>query len=153
LLSSEAAYNFVCMPKEKTKERVFAENLFVEQLMTCEQIHEQYGYSTNTLSKWRNKYEWDKQREDTINNPLKMRRIIAQQMLKVVQGEETTIDADALSKLFKVYEGISEKINPGICAAVMKIYDEYLAKENPALASQNLPYNKKFIAHSINVYG
>ncbi len=141
------------MPKEKTKERELAQQMFVEFFWDAKTIAEKLGVGENTVSKWRSSGDWDKMREDTINNPVKMKSLLAKQMLLIVSGDKSTIDADALAKMFKVYEGISEKINPGITAAVLKLYDEWLAKENPTLALQNLAYNKKFLIHIINTNG
>lgn len=141
------------MGKEKTKEREAAQQMFVELFWDAKTIAGKLGIQENTISVWRKKYEWDKHRESTINNPVKMRSLIAAQMMLIVQGQASVIDADALSKMFKVYEGISEKINPGIAAAILKLYDEWLAKENPELALKNLDYNKKFLIHIINTYG
>jgi len=141
------------MPKEKVKEREAALNMFVEMFWDAKQIAEALNVSENTISKWRDKYEWDKRREDTINNPIKMKRLVAKQMILIANGEKPTIDADALSKLFKVYEGISDRINPGIVAAVLKLKDEFMAKEAPKLALELLEWNKKFLAHIINTNG
>ncbi len=141
------------MAREKTKELQAAESLFVDNFWDANKIAEQLSLSPTTVGKWRAKYDWDKMREDTINNPVKMRRLIAKQMMLIVQGQKTEIDADALSKMFKVYEGISDKINPGITAAVLKLYDDFLSVEKPELAVANLPHNKKFLIHIINTYG
>jgi len=141
------------MGKEKIRERETAQQMFCEFFWDAKTIADKLGIQENTIGVWRKKYEWDKIRESTINNPVKMRSLIAAQMMLIVQGEASVIDADALSKMFKVYEGISEKINPGISAAILKLYDEWLAKENPELALKNLDYNKKFLIHVINTYG
>lgn len=141
------------MPKEKKKELQVAEDLFVNKFWTAKAIAEFLNVQENTVGKWRAKYKWDKLQEETINNPVKMKRLIAGQMLLIAQGEKSNIDADALAKMFKVYEGISDKINPGITAAIIKLLDEFTAKENPQLALQTLENNKKFLIHIINTYG
>lgn len=141
------------MPKVKIKEREAAQQFFIEMFWDARTIAEHLNVEEKTIGKWRKKYNWDKLREDTINNPVKMRSLIAQQMMLIVQGQPSSIDADALSKMFKVYEGISDKINPGIVAAVIKLYDEFLLSENKELAAANLAYNKKFLLHIINTYG
>lgn len=141
------------MGKEKDAEREVAQLYFVDLFMDAKTIAEKLKISENTIGKWRKKFDWDKIREDTINNPIKMRKLLAEQMILIASGEKSIIDADALSKMYKVYEGISERINPGIVAAVLKIYDEFLAKRNPKLALENLPYNKEFLIHIINTYG
>lgn len=141
------------MPKEKKKELQVAEDLFVNKFWTAKAIAEFLNLQENTVSKWRNKYGWDKMQEETINNPVKMKRLIAAQMLLIAQGEKSNIDADALAKMFKVYEGISDKINPGIVAAIIKLLDEFTVKENPELALKTLDNNKKFLIHIINTYG
>lgn len=145
--------NFVGMPIEKIKEREAAQQFFVEMFWDAKTIALHLMVDEKTVGKWRAKYKWDKLREDTINNPVKMRTFIAQQMMLIVQGQKSTIDADALAKMFKVYEGISDKINPGIVAAVLKLYDDFLSTKAPKLALQNLPFNKEFLIHIVNTYG
>lgn len=141
------------MPKVKIKEREAAQQFFVEMFWDAKTIASHLSLEEKTVGAWRKKYNWDKLREETINNPTKMRSLLAREMLLIVQGEKSTIDADALAKMFKVYEGISSKINPGITAAILKLYDEFLVKKNPKLAIENLPYNKEFLIHVINTYG
>lgn len=141
------------MGREKTKDKVAAQQMFVEWFLDAKTIAEKLDLHESTVGTWRKKYEWDKLRESTINNPVKLQTLIAQQMLLVAEGKDATINADALAKLSKVLEGLSNKINPGITHAIMKLYDEWLAKENPELALKNLDYNKKFLIHIINTYG
>ena len=141
------------MGREKVKERVVAEQMYCERFMTAKDIADTLQIEANTVGKWIHKYGWDKSRQDTINNPVKMRKLLAEQMLLVLQGQPANIDADALSKIYKVYEGISDKINPGMVAAILKLYDEWLVKKDPKLATDNLPYNKEFLIHIINTYG
>lgn len=141
------------MPKKKLKEEGVAEDLFVNKLWTGAAICEFLKIQPNTFTKWKNKGNWEKLQEDTINNPVKLRRLIAQQMLIIAGGEKSALDADALAKMYKVYEGFSDKINPGIVAAIMKLYDRFLAVENPPLAISNLEWNKKFIIHMIDKHG
>lgn len=141
------------MPIVKTKERETAKNLFVENFWNANTIAEFLNVEPATVGKWRRHGDWDKEREETINNPLKMKRLFAKQMMLIAQGEKCEIDSDALSKVYKVYEGISDKINPGIVAAVIKLQDEFLVKLNPQLAVQLLEYNKKFLVHIINSNG
>ncbi len=141
------------MGKEKIKERVAAESMYCEKFMTAKEIADTLSIEPNTVGKWIQKYGWDKDRQDTINNPVKMRRILGEVLMLVIQGEKPKIDTDALSKVYKVYEGISDRINPGMVAGVMKLYDEYLVKVNPELAIKNLEHNKKFLLHTIELYG
>lgn len=141
------------MPQLKLKEREAAENLFIDNFWDAKTIAEYLSIQENTIGKWRKKHEWDKKREETINNPVKMRRLIAKQMMLIVQGEQSEIDADALAKMFKVYEGISDKINPGIAAAILKLQDEFIVKLDPAFAVKLTDHNKKFLIHIINTYG
>jgi len=141
------------MPVLKTKERETAKNLFVENFWNANDIADFLNIEPSTVGRWRRHGKWDQEREDTINNPIKMKRLIAKQMMLIVQGQPCELDADALSKMYKVYEGVSDKINPGIVAAVIKLQDEFLVKLNPQLALQVLEYNKKFLIHIINSNG
>jgi hypothetical protein len=146
-------HHFWGMGKEKTKEKKAAASMFIDQFMDAKTIAEILNIEPNTVGDWRKKGKWDDEREQTINNPVKMRSLLAKQMLLIADGKDATINADALAKIFKVYEGLADKINPGIVSAILKLYDEWLAKENPQLAISNLEYNKKFLIHIINTYG
>lgn len=141
------------MPKEKVKEREAAQNFFVENFWDAKTIANWLGLQETTVGKWRAKYNWDKLREDTMNNPLKMKRLIGSQMMLIAQGMPAQIDADALSKMYKVYEGISDKINPGIVAAVVKLQDEFIVNIDPQFGIKLLEYNKKFLIHIIEKHG
>lgn len=148
-----AGYQFWVMGKEKVKDRIAAQQMFVEWFLDAKTIAEKLNIQENTIGTWRKKYEWDKLRETTVNNPVKMKSLIAQNMMLVIEGKQPNFDADALAKMFKVYEGLSDKINPGIANAIMTLYDEWLAQSNPKLAVENLAYNKQFLVHIINTYG
>lgn len=141
------------MPKEKIKEKEAAEQLFIENFWDAKTIAEKLGLQESTVGRWREKGGWDVKRNNTMNNPVRMRKLIADQMMLILKGEKPNIDADALSKMFKVYEGISDKINPGIVAAILKLQDEFLLNEDHEYAVKHLEWNKKFLIHIINNYG
>lgn len=150
---SFAARLFWGMGREKTKERIAAEDFFVQYMWDAKKIAEHLDLQENTVGAWRKKYEWDKKREQFIGDPLKLKQLIAKEMLNRAEGQTANIDADGLYKLYKIVEGLSERINPGIVASVMKLYDEFLLTKDQELAVKNLPYNKQFLLHIINNYG
>lgn len=144
--------------KSKVKEREVVIDLYVNKLWNQKEISEFLAISENTITKWKKQDEgtgndWDKQREKTIGDPNKLKAAILAEMVSITNGEAPKLNADGLYKLFRIIEGLNDRINPGTVAAIMKQYDEFLLVENKELAVTNLPYNKKFLTHIINIYG
>jgi hypothetical protein len=136
------------MSKRETN-RILAEGMFIEQGMTCKAISELIDVSEKTLSKWRNDGNWDKRREENLAAPHKIRGLLLGEMQKILNGEKSSIDADALSKMSKVMENISGPASPQVVISILKDFDNWMASQDPAVAVLFLDWHRKFIQHVI----
>lgn len=136
------------MSKRETN-RILAEGMFIEQGMTCKAISELIDVSEKTLSKWRNDGNWDKRREENLAAPHKIRGLLLGEMQKILNGEKSSIDADALSKMSKVMENISGPASPQVVISILKDFDNWMASQDPLVAVQFLEWHRKFIQHVI----
>ncbi|WP_367867889.1 hypothetical protein [Pedobacter sp. WC2423] len=130
-----------------------AEMAFIELGYNAKTIAEQFGVTEKTVGNWRKEGEWDKQREELLASPVKVRAILLKEIQHLAAGGEATIDSDALSKVSKVMETFSTKLSPQMAMTVIKVLDDWLSERDPELANKNLDYHKKFILHIINLHG
>ncbi|MGY0034441.1 terminase gpP N-terminus-related DNA-binding protein [Pedobacter sp. NJ-S-72] len=140
------------MAKKEALQRQ-AEMMFIELGYNAKAIAEQFGVQEKTVGNWRLKGDWDKQREELLASPMKVRAILLKEIQNLAAGGEATIDSDALSKVSKVMLTFNTKLSPQMVMTVLKVYDEWIANLNPELANLNLDFHKKFILHIINLYG
>src|SRR5262245_45084704 len=103
--------------KPKDKLRDLAAFLYCEQGLTLTAISERLDLPMKTLSKWKNKHlkgelPWDERKRINLSAPHTMKEMIMVEMEKIIGGEKSTVDADALVKLANTLERLEKKINP-----------------------------------------
>lgn len=130
-----------------------ADMMFIELGYNAKAIAEQLGVTEKTVGNWRRLAKWDTRRDELLASPHKLREILLKEMRSIADGNKSTFDTDALSKVNRVFEGFSAKMSPQIVMMVMMAYDNFLADTNPELANKNIESNKKFILHIINLHG
>lgn len=130
-----------------------AEMMFIELGITAKQIAAELDVTEQTVGRWRQKNQWDKRRDELFGSPHKLREILLKEMRHIADGGEPRFNTDALAKVNKVFESFGNKVTPGTAYSVIKLLDEWLAEANPKLASENLPFHKRFILHLINLHG
>ena len=140
------------MAKKEALQRQ-AEMMFIELGYNAKAIAEQFGVTEKTVGSWRTKGNWDKQRDELLASPVKVRSILLKEIQNLAAGGEATIDSDALSKVSKVMETFNTKLSPQMVMTVLKSLDDWYSTYDPALANQNLEPHKKFILHIINLHG
>ena len=133
------------------KIRAAAEIQFIELGMTAKAICDEWDVSAQTLSKWRKGKEgekdWDTRRAEFLSAPHKIKELLLKELMKVSEGEKSTIDADALSKLSKVIESISGKVSLQVSLSVLKECDNHIASQDPKAAIFVSKWHKKFLHH------
>jgi hypothetical protein len=82
-----------------------------------------------------------------------LKALLLTELEKVSKGEDSQVDADALSKISKVIRELDGNISIEVVHAVLKMLDTWFVEENPKLAVECLPYHKKFLIHKINADG
>ena len=137
--------------------KVMAERMFVEDGMTAKAIAEQLDVSEQTLSKWRKGKEgeksWDDKRAQMLASPHKIKEILFKELMLVVGGEKSAVDADALAKINKVIETLSDSTSVQIVFSVFKEFDNWMADQDPKTAVLFTEYHKQFILFKINQEG
>ena len=122
-----------------------AYTMFVEYGMTCTAIAEYSGLTEATLSKWRKLMDWERQREEILVRPDKVRDLIMKELKWVAEGNSPRIDTDALSKINKTLQYFDGKLSLPIIVAVMKECDNFIMGVDPEKALEISEWHKSFI--------
>lgn len=140
------------MAKKDNQQRI-AESMFIEQGMNAKAISELIEVSEKTISNWRKKGNWDARRDEALAAPHKIREILLRELKTLAEGGDSTVDADALSKISKVMDSMSDRISPQATISVFKEFDTWMIEQDPALALKFTEYHRLFILHKINIDG
>jgi chorismate-pyruvate lyase len=125
-----------------------AESLFVDAGMTCTAISQTLKISEVTLSSWRNKFEWDKRREESLASPAKIREILLKELKLIADGNKPTIEADSLIKIQKVFMSFERQATSlPITMGVFQAFDNWMADQDPKQAIDFLEWHKKYLYH------
>lgn len=121
-----------------------AENLFVENGMTCNAIAEQLELTESTLSKWRNGMNWDQKRQVELSTPDKIRRLLLDELQSISEGNKPKIDTDGLSKVSKTLTYFDSKVALAVVISVFKEFDNWMAEIDPVMAAKFTDYHRQF---------
>ena len=134
------------LPKHKLY--LDSECAFIELGYTGTAIAEAFKISEVTISRWRTDYEWDKKREEALASPHRIRQILLAELVKVANGEKSTVNADDLIKIQKVFASF-EKSSTSIpvIMSVFKGFDNWMADIDPETANRFIEYHKKYLHH------
>lgn len=125
-----------------------AESLFVDGGMTCTAISQTLKISEVTLSSWRNRYDWDKRREEALASPAKIREILLKELKNIADGAKPTIEADSLIKIQKVFMSFEKQATSlPITMGVFQAFDNWMADQDPRQAIEFLEWHKKYLYH------
>jgi uncharacterized protein YjcR len=139
------------MANEKETQKALAERLFINDNMTAKAIAETLGVNEKTIGSWRAKGEWDIRKSTYLSSPLVIKEKLLEEMQKILTGEKSNIDADALRKMHIVFESMGEKTNPQTCLSVFKEFDNWMAEQDPVMALNFTKWHKDFIAYKISM--
>jgi len=129
--------------------RSIAEQMYIEQNMTAKAISETLHISEVSLSKWKKEGNWEQRRNELLSAPHKLRELLLNQLKNVAQGEELTINADALAKISKVIESLSDKVSPQAVFSVFKEFDNWMSQQDPQKATEITEFHKQFLLYKI----
>ena len=141
------------MAGKNEKLRAWAAHLFISNGHTLKAIAEQTNVSEVTIGKWKKADKWAEERAAILASPRKLKAMLMVELEKISKGEDSNIDADALSKVSKVIRELDGKISIELIHAVLKELDTWLSEEDPQHAVLCLKYHKKFLIHKINADG
>ncbi len=133
------------------KKRALAERMFIEDGMTAKAIAMALDTSQQTIGKWRKgrtgEKNWSLRRAEVLSAPHKIKELLMGELEKVANGEKSTIDADALSKISKVIEAVSGKVSVQVVLSTFKEFDNWMAGQEPEMAVKFLEWHKSFILY------
>jgi hypothetical protein len=133
--------------KKKPRHRLYddAYTMFVEYGMTAAAIAESTGLTEATLSKWRNSMGWDRDREETLARPDKIREVLMKELKSIAEGEKPKIDTDALSKISKTLQYFDGRLSLPILVSALKECDNFILKYYPDKAVEIVGFHKEFL--------
>lgn len=142
------------MAKKKSKVCQQAEDWFIEHYdATAKDVAEIFELQEKTVGRWRELYNWDDQRREYHASPVKIKKLLQQELLSLAQGNEPQLKADAISKLNAALDQTNKKISPFVVKEILTELDSFVAEIDPVLASQMLPLHLRFLQHIIKVTG
>lgn len=129
-----------------------AEDWYIENL-NCSQaeIAEQFNISTNTVSSWAKKHEWDKKRVEYHSSPVKIKQLLQNELMSVAQGNDPKLNADAISKLNVALDRLDKKLDAFVVKRVLMELDNFISQTNPKFAADCVQYHRQFLHHRINL--
>lgn len=141
------------MAKAKEKLAAYAEHLFINEGWTQKAIAEYLEVSEVTLSNWKRKGLWEEKRARILAAPHTIKTILLGQLEKVSKGEESNVDADALSKIAKAIDTLDDKISIQVITSVFKEFDLWMVDQDPTQALKFTEFHRKFLLYKINIDG
>jgi len=137
---------------KKDSIRVKAEEWFIDHPdCTQAEIAELFKVTTNTVSAWAAKHNWDDKRLDYNSSPVKTKQILQAEFIWIAGGNKPRIDTDALSKVNASLERVDRKADPYVVAQILKELDNFISQQDPKFATLCTPFHKLFLQHRINL--
>ena len=133
--------------------------LYVEQGLDAKQVSEITGISTNTLSSYNKKEDWEKQRSARRMSPDKLiARYYAESNKVIDKANEdnralTIGEMDALAKLGATIQKLDKRTDPSIVMSVLIGFNNYLLPIDRELAKQFVPLQMEYVKQLLGAEG
>lgn len=132
--------------------RTLAEKMYVEEYMTAQAIADSLGVSPQTVGRWkkgigRDAEDWDVKRDRFKREPYNIRKLINEEVSRLANGEDATLDMKVLNEAIKALNAISSKVSPEVVFSVFREYDNWLSGVDPEFAVRSTDYHKRFLVH------
>lgn len=136
------------------KKKVSAEDMFIELGKTAKQIAAELVVSENTVGKWRKEGKWDERREYLLAAPNRIERRLYEEMEKVLEGKDRTVNTDDVSKLNKALQDL-KKVgdNPAFVYSVLEKIDLFCARHFPEHIETVTSVHRQFLHAFIEEIG
>lgn len=135
------------------RKRAHAERLYIEDGWTHKAIADTVGVTENTVGNWVKKYNWKASRDELLAAPHRIKRLIVEEISRVVKGEKAQFNTDDLSKLTTALQRVDKQVNVQVVISVFKEYDNWLAGD-PEIDQEHLKRvldgHKNFIKYRID---
>jgi DNA-binding XRE family transcriptional regulator len=128
----------------------YGEHLFVEKGWKQNAIAEFLEVAPKTIVAWKKEDKWDEKKMLLIAAPHTIKSTLVVELQKVINGEKSNVDADALSKLWKVLSGMQQELSAEVCMSVFEEFDLFMINEDSKIAYEFTNFHRKFLLHKIN---
>ena len=82
---------------------------------------------------------------------MKIKELLLKEAEKIAKGEESTIQADKLSKIMSAIDQLDKKINVRTVMDVFKEFDLWMSEQDPATAILFTKFHKLFLQYRISI--
>lgn len=137
------------------KKREIAEDMYIRLGMTGREIAERLDITEQTVSRWKKGREgeksWDDRKAESQLTPLKIKETLLKEAEKIAKGEESTVQADKLSKIMAAIDQLDKKINIRTVMDVFREFDNWMAEQEPSTAILFTKWHKLFLQYRISL--
>ena len=137
------------------KKREIAEDMYIRLGMTGREIADSLSVTEQTVSRWKKgrdgEKSWDDRKTESQLPPLKIKELLLKEAEKIAKGEESTIQADKLSKIMSAIDQLDKKINVRTVMDVFKEFDLWMSEQDPATAILFTKFHKLFLQYRISI--
>lgn len=137
------------------KKREIAEDMYIRLGLTGREIAENLGVTEQTVSRWKKGREgekpWDDRKREAQLTPLKIKELLLTEAEKIAKGEESSMQADKLSKIMAAIDQLDKKINVRTVMDVFREFDNWMAEQEPATAVLFTKFHKLFLQYRITL--
>lgn len=137
-----------------SKLKTLAEKMYVEEGLTASAVAEALSISPQTVGRWKkglsNQEDWDTKRERHLREPRNIKRLVDDEVSRLVQGHESTLDMKAINEAIKAQTALSKGVSAEVIMTVFREFDNYMANQDPELAVKFTEYHKQFLIHKVN---
>ena len=137
------------------KKREIAEDMYIRLGMTGREIADSLSVTEQTVSRWKKgrdgEKSWDDRKTESQLTPLKIKELLLKEAEKIAKGEESTIQADKLSKIMSAIDQLDKKINVRTVMDVFKEFDLCMSEQDPATAILFTKFHKLFLQYRISI--
>jgi hypothetical protein len=129
-----------------------ARRMFVEEGMTAKAIAGTIEVTEQTIGKWRkgvgtNAISWDEQRAQFLSAPHNIKKNLAKELTRLVEGGEATLDMGAINSAIKAIQSMSDETSVETVYSVFKEFDSWMSEQDPEMAVAFLEWHKLYLLH------
>lgn len=137
------------------KKREIAEDMYIRLGLTGREIAENLGVTEQTVSRWKKGRDgekpWDDRKAEAQLTPVKIKELLMSEAYKIAKGEESTLQADRLSKIMSAIDQLDKKINVRTVMDVFREFDNWMADQEPKTAVLFTKFHKQFLQYRISL--
>ncbi len=133
--------------------RTMAEKMYVEECLSAKAIAEALSVSPQTIGRWKQgldgEEDWDEKRERFKREPYNIRKLINEELSRLTQGHEPTLDMKAINEAIKAQTAISSGVSAEAVFTVFREFDNWMASQDPDVAIKFTEWHKQFLMHKV----